>query len=89
MYPVAHIIEFEIPYDAGKSSAELFERGIKCPQAIRLSCNVKRRLSDFRAFPGGGQIEIRFGGAVVVQGTVEAGTLKFSYVMSNIIRFRP
>ena len=78
LYPVAHIIEFEIPHDAGKTGAELFERGIECPQAVRLSCNVKRRLSDFRAFPGGGQIEIRFGGTVVVQGTVEAGTLKFS-----------
>src|SRR5438132_7779601 len=39
---------------------------------------------DLRAFPRGGQIEIQFGGAVVIQATVKAGTLEFSDVMSDV-----
>src|SRR5580693_3237985 len=89
LYPVAYIVEFEIPHDTGKAGAELFERGIERPQAIGLSRNVKRRLGDFRAFPNGGQIEIGFGGAVVIQCAVKAGTLEFRDVMSDIIRLRP
>jgi len=46
-------------------------------------------LGDLRAFIGPGQIEIRFGGAVVIQGTVKAGALEFSNVMSDVIRFNP
>jgi hypothetical protein len=58
-------------------------------QAIRLPRNVKGRLGDLRAFPRAGQIEIRFGGAVVVQATVKAGTLEFSDVMSDVTWLRP
>ena len=89
LYPVAYIVEFEIPHETGKADPEFFERWIKRPQTIRLSRNVKRRLGDFRAFPGAGQIEIRFGGAVVIEGAVKAGALEFSYVMSDVIRLRP
>ncbi len=75
LYPVAYIVEFEIPHETGKTGAKLFKRGIKRPQAISFTRDVKRRLSDLRAFPGGGQIEIRFGGAVVIQGAMETGAL--------------
>jgi hypothetical protein len=34
-------------------------------------------------------MEIRFGGAVVVQATMKAGTLEFSDVMSDVIWFGP
>jgi len=66
LYPVAHIVEFEIPHKTGKTSAKLFKRGIERPQGISFTRDVKRRLSDFRALPGGGQIEVRFGGAIVI-----------------------
>ena len=89
LYPVAYIVEFETPYETGKAGAELFEGWIDRPQAVHLSPNVKGRLGDLRAFPSGGQIEIRFGGAVVVQPAVKAGTLEFSDVMSDVIRFCP
>ena len=90
LYPVAHVVEFETSQETGKADSELVGRKwIELFQAIRLSCNVKGRLRDLRAFPGPGKIEIGFGGAVVVQGAVKAGTLKFSYVMSNVIRLRP
>src|SRR5580704_7721232 len=62
LYPVAHIVEFEIPHETGKTSAKLFKRGIKRPQAISFTRDIKRRLSDLRTLPGGGHIEIRFGG---------------------------
>ena len=78
LYPVAHIVEFEIPHETGKAGAEFFDGWIERLQAIRLPRNVKGRLGDLRAFPSAGQIEIRFGGAVVVQATVKAGTLEFS-----------
>ncbi len=58
-------------------------------QAIRLPRNVKGRLGDLRAFPRAGQIEIRFGGAVVIEGAVKAGALEFSYVMSDVTWLRP
>jgi hypothetical protein len=66
LYPVAYIVEFEVPDETGKAGAKLFKRGIKRPQAISFTRDVKRRLGDFRALPGGGQIEIGFGGAVVI-----------------------
>ena len=89
LYPVAHIVEFETPHETGKAGAELFEGWIERPQAVHLSPNVKGRLGDLRAFPSGRQIEIRFGGAVVVQSTVKAGSLEFSDVMSDVVGFGP
>ncbi len=83
--PVAHMVDFEIPHQTRKAGAEFFEGWIELPQPIQLSRNVKGRLGDLRAFPGPGKIEIRLGSAVVVQGAVKAGTLKFGYVMSDII----
>ena len=85
MNPVAHIVDFEIPHETRKAGAEFLEGWIELPQAIRFSRKVKGRLGNLRAFPSPGKIEIRFGGAVVVQGAVKAGTLKFSYVMSDVI----
>src|ERR1700730_13426940 len=70
LYPVAHIVEFETPHETGKAGAQLFEGWIERPQAVRFSPNVKGRLGDLRAFPSGRHIEIRFGGAVVVQPAV-------------------
>ena len=87
--PVAHIVDFEIPHETGKAGAHFFHGWIELPQAIRLPRDVKGRSSHLRAFPGAGQIEIRFGGAVVVQATVKAGTLEFSDVMSDVIWFGP
>ena len=89
MYPVAHIVEFEIPEETGKAGAELFEGWIKRPQAVHLAPNVKGRLGDLRAFPGRRQIEIRFGGAVVIQSAVETATLELSDIMSDVIGFCP
>src|SRR5580704_9721521 len=89
LYPVAHIIDFEIPHETGKASAESFDGWIEHPQAIRLPRNEKGRLADLRAFPSAGQIEIRLGGAVVIQATVKAGTLEFSDVMSDVIWVHP
>ena len=90
LYPVAHVVEFETSQETGKADSELVGRKwIELFQAIRLSCNVKGRLRDLRAFPGGRQIEIRLCGAVVVQATVKAGSLEFSDVMSDVIWFRP
>ena len=87
--PVAHIVDFEIPYETRKAGAEFFEGWIELPQAIRLSRNVEGGLGDLRTFIGPGQIEIRFGGAVVIQGTVKAGALEFGNVMSDVIWFSP
>ena len=89
LYPVAHIIDFEIPHETGKAGAEFFDGWIEHPQAIRFPRNEKGRLGDLRAFPSGGQIEISFGGPVVIQTTVKAGTLEFSDVTSDVIRFDP
>ena len=89
LHPVAHIIEFEIPHQTGKAGAQFFHGWIELPQAIRLPRNVKGRLSDLRAFPSAGQIEIRLGGAVVVQATVKASAPEFGYVMSDVIGFSP
>ena len=87
--PVAHTVDFEIPHETREAGAEFFEGWIELSQAICLSRDVKGRLGDLRAFPGPGQIEIRFGGAVVIQGAVKAGTLEFSNVMSDVIYFSP
>ena len=46
-------------------------------------------MSDLRTFKSGGQIEIRFGGAVVVQATVKPSSLEFRDVVIDVIRFRP
>ena len=74
LHPVAHIVDFEPPDETGKAGAHLVpSEWIELSQAIRLPRNEKGRLSDLRAFESGGQIEIGFGGAVVVQATVKAG----------------
>ena len=39
--------------------------------------------------PSGRQIEVRFGGAVVIESAVKAGTPEFSDVMSHVIGFCP
>ena len=89
LYPVAYIVEFENPHETGKADAEFFKGWIERSQAIRLSRNVKRRLGNLCAFPGAGQIEIRFGGAVIVQAAVKAGALEFRNVMTDVIWLRP
>jgi len=89
LYPVAHIVEFETPHETGNEGAELVGGWIELLQAIHLPRNEKGRLGDLRAFPRGGQIEIQFGGAVVIQATVKAGTPEFSDVMSDVIWLRP
>jgi hypothetical protein len=89
LYPVAHILDFEIPHETGKAGAEFFDGWIEHSQAIRLPRNEKGRLGDLRAFPSTGQIEIGFRGAVIIQATVKAGTLEFTDVMSDVIWFHP
>src|ERR1700677_992673 len=90
LYPVAHIVEFERPDEPGKAGAHLVHRQwIELFQAIRLSPNEKGRLRDLRAFESGGQIEIRFCSAVIVQAAVKAGALEFRNVMTDVIWLRP
>ena len=67
LYPVAHIVDFESSHETRKANTEFSYGGIESRQAIRLPRNVKGRLGDRRALPSTRQIEIRFGGAVVVQ----------------------
>lgn len=83
--PVAHIVDFEMPHETRKAGEEFFEGWIELPQAICLSRNVEGGLGDLRTFISPAQIEIRFGGAVVIQGTVKAGTLEFSHVMGDVV----
>jgi hypothetical protein len=86
LYPVANIVEFEPPNETGKAGAHLVHgKRIEFFHSISFPPNEKRRLSDLRAFESGGQIEIRFGGAVVVQAAVKAGALKFRDVMIDVI----
>jgi len=90
LYPVTGIVEFETAHETGKAGAKLVHRKrIEFFHAIRLASNEEGRLGDFRAFPCGGQKEIRFGGAIIVETTVKAGTLEFSDVVGNVIGFGP
>jgi hypothetical protein len=50
LYPVAYIVEFEIPHETGKAGAELFEGWIQRAQAVHLSPNVEGGLGNLRAF---------------------------------------
>lgn len=83
--PVTHIVDFKIPHETRKAGAEFLERRIELTQAIRLARDVKGRLCDRCTLPGAGQIEIRFGGAVVIQSAVKSGSLEFSDVVSDVI----
>jgi hypothetical protein len=89
LYPVAHILDFEMPHETGKGGTEFFDGWIEHFQAIHLPRNEKGRLGDLRAFPSTGQIEIGLRGSVVIQATVKAGTLEFADVMSDVIWFHP
>jgi len=51
---MAHIVEFEMPYEIGKADAKLVGEWVELFQAIRLSRNKKGRLNDLRAFSGSG-----------------------------------
>ena len=53
LYPVAHIVEFQIPHETGKAGAKRLEGWIERPQAVRLSPDVKAGLGDLRTFPSG------------------------------------
>ena len=83
--PVTHIVYFKIPHETRKGGAEFLERRIELTQAIRLARDVKGRLCDRCALPGPGQIEIWFGGAVVIQSALKSGSLEFSDVVSDVI----
>ena len=86
LYPVANIVQFEPPNETRKAGAHLVHgKRIEFFESISFSPNVKGGLSDLRAFESGGQIEIRFGGTVVVQAAVKAGALKFRHVMIDVI----
>ena len=82
LYPVAHIVEFEPSHKTGKAGAHLvYRERIELFKPSAFPPNEKGRLGDLRAFESGGQIEVWFGGAIVVQATVKAGALEFSNVM--------
>lgn len=83
--PVTHIVDFKIPHETRKAGAESLERRIELTQAILLARDVKGRLCDRCTLPCAGQIEIWFGGAVVIQSAVKSGALEFSDVMSYVI----
>lgn len=85
MNPVSNIVYCERPHKTRKTCAEFFERWIEFRQAVRLPRNVEGRLGNLRALPDPGEIEVWFCGAVIVQGTVKSGTLKFSDIMLDII----
>jgi hypothetical protein len=90
LHPVAHIVEFEPAHETRKAGAHLVHaKRIEFSHPVCLSPDEKGRLSDFCAFEGGGQIEIRLGAAVVVQTTVKASALELRDVMSNVVSFRP
>ena len=55
--PMAHMVYFDMPHETRKAGNE----------AIRLSLNIEGRLPNRCTFVGAGQIEIRFGGTVVIQ----------------------
>ena len=88
--PVAYIVEFETANETGNARAHLVHgQRIKLSQAIRLPPDEKRRLGNPGALPWSGQVEVRFSGPIVVQGTVKASALKFRHVMSDVVRLRP
>ena len=90
LYPMAHIVELEPSPEPRKPGAHLVHgKRIKFFHSIRLPPNEKGRLRDLRTLESGGQIEIRFCGAVVVQPPVKAGALEFSDIMIDVIRGRP
>jgi hypothetical protein len=82
---VIHIVDFTVPHETRKAGAEFLERRIELTQAIRFARDVKGRLGDRCTLPGAGQIEILFGGAVVIQSAVKSGSLEFSHVVSDVI----
>ncbi len=86
LYPMANIVEFERSHETGKAGTHLLHGGwIELLQAIRLPPNEKGWLGDLRAFESGGQIEIWFGGAVVIQATAKSGALECRDVMIDVI----
>jgi hypothetical protein len=90
VHPVAHVVEFEPTHQTGKAGAHLVQgKRIKLFQSIRLPPNEKGRLSNLGAFERGGQIELVFGGAVIVQSAVKAGALEFRDNMIDVIWFGP
>ena len=90
LYPVAHIVEFEPSYETRKAGTHfVYGKRIEFFHSIRLPPDEERRLGDLRALESGRQIEIRFGGAVVVQAAVKPGAPEFGDVVIDVIRFRP
>ena len=90
MDPVAHIIEFERCDEAWKAGAHLIHgKRVEFFQTVRFPPHEKGGLRDFGAFPSGGQIEIRFCGAVVIQGTVKAGAPELGHVMNDVTWLSP
>src|ERR1700722_10693367 len=88
--PVADIVEFEPAHQARQTGTHLVDRQrIEFFQAVRIAPNEKRGLRDLGAFESGGQGEIRFGRAIVVQAAVEARALKLGDVVLDVVRLRP
>ncbi len=89
LYPVAYIVEFEVPDKTRKAGAKVFSSGIKRCQTVCPSRDVKRRLGDLRALPGSRQVEVWFRGTIVVQCTMKASALEFRYVVGHVAGIRP
>jgi hypothetical protein len=90
LYPMAYIFELEPANKTRQARAHLvYCKRIEFFQSIRLSPDKKRGLGDLRSFESCGQMEIGFGGAVIVEATVKAGALEFRDVMVDVFRLRP
>jgi hypothetical protein len=87
--PMADALQLDAVDQTGKAGAELFEWWIERPEVVRSSGHVERRLGDLGAFEGGGQMEVGFGGAVIVQCAVKACPLELADGMGHVIYVRP
>jgi hypothetical protein len=88
--PVTHIIQFDATHETRNAHTYLVHgKRVQLLEPVRLACHIKGGLRDSRAFPRRGQIEIRFGSAVVVEPTVKSGALKLGNVVRDVIWFSP
>ena len=89
LHPVADVVEFEMANETGEAGAKFVEGWVELAEAVRFSGDVKGGLRNPGTFEGPGEIKIRFRGAIVIQGGVKAGALKFGDVVSDIFWISP
>ena len=83
--PVTDTVEFERAHEPRQTGAHLVDRQrIEFSKPIGFAPDEKRGLRDLRAFERSGQIEIRLGGAIIVQAAMEAGALELDQVAAGL-----